>query len=778
VNIVENCVVVWLDLSIDDDSDETQEIEKQFQQVFSTVITYTDPKECLTFIDGVKNEKVFVILSGTPNEEFISKAQNSSKVDFVYVLGSNQKPVTKWSTKYPQVRGSYKSVTRLCQKLKKDIKTCDHDMIGYGFAGGSSSYTTIENDQNMPDDETAEEFSSNTETDDNQSMVDGEATEELSSSIPAKSNPTMVDGKTMGGSSSSNIPVKSSVTKVDGKLTGESSSNISAKSTLTTIDGKTTGGSSSTIPVKSNPTTVNGKTMGGSSSTTPVKSSVKMVDGKLAGGTSSKIPAESSPTMVDVKTTGESQPNIRKGSTPDQVLLMYDQLFREIVLSLKEEEVNGICEFCLNHIENDQEDLKFISNLKTTYSKYPPVRWYSTEACLYKILNKALRIHAYDVLYELRVFIRHLHEDIIAHQKKTPWENKPLYRGQGLEKEQFEYICSNKGAVMCFSSFLSTSASKKEALKFARRACDGKRVAVLMKFKVDKNVSVPFANISKVSDFESEEEWLWSMGSVFRIGQTQPRHDKIWVVNLTAVNDNNERLAAMKEYFKDSLNDKNVYLNFARLMHQLAYWKQSKALYLTSIKTENEWHRQAAIYNNLGLILSELKDYDEALEYYYQSLNLELQHGGSNSKDLASTYNNIGTLYYKLEKMDLAIENFQLAIKVYNDTSNDNQEIMATLYNNIALILNCKGEHKKAMENNERCLNIRINIFPDIDPSLATTYNSIASTYYYQQSYTEAVKFAEKAVEIDNLALPPDHPQTKIHKENLNRFKELASTKS
>jgi tetratricopeptide (TPR) repeat protein len=429
-------------------------------------------------------------------------------------------------------------------------------------------------------------------------------------------------------------------------------------------------------------------------------------------------------------------------------------------------------------MKDDQNELNFIAKLETKYPDHPPIWWYSMQACLYKILNKALRTHRYDILYELRVFIRHLHEDIVAYQKETPWNNKPLYRGQGLEKADFEYIRLHKGALMRFSSFLSTSATESEALKFALEALDGKRVAVLMKIKVNKNIPVPFAYISEESFFKTEDEWLFSMGSVFCIGQTKRRHDGIWVINLTAVNDNNEHLVMMKEYFKESMKDKNVYLNFARLMHQLAYWKQSKDLYSTSLKTENKWDRQAAIYNNLGLVSFELEDYEKALEYYYQALELELQNGGSNSKDLASTYSNIGIFYYKQGDMDSALEYFQKAIKTHKGSPNNDLEFKTTLHNNIALIRNYQGEYKEALKHSEICLNIRINTYPEFDPSLAITCNNIAITYYRQQSFAEAVKYAEKAVQIDNLVLRPDHPQTKIHEKNLKRFKELALSES
>ncbi len=42
-----------------------------------------------------------------------------------------------------------------------------------------------------------------------------------------------------------------------------------------------------------------------------------------------------------------------------------------------------------------------------------------------------------------------------------------------------------------------------------------------------------------------------------------------------------------------------------------------------SLETENIWHRRAVIFNDLGLVKSELDQYDEALQYYQQSIELK-----------------------------------------------------------------------------------------------------------------------------------------------------------
>jgi len=47
-----------------------------------------------------------------------------------------------------------------------------------------------------------------------------------------------------------------------------------------------------------------------------------------------------------------------------EALFMYDQLFREIVLIMKEEDMTDMHEFCLIHYRGNREELKFLGELE------------------------------------------------------------------------------------------------------------------------------------------------------------------------------------------------------------------------------------------------------------------------------------------------------------------------------------------------------------------------------------------------------------------------------
>ncbi|MGK3946318.1 hypothetical protein ABK046_49190, partial [Streptomyces caeruleatus] len=80
-----------------------------------------------------------------------------------------------------------------------------------------------------------------------------------------------------------------------------------------------------------------------------------------------------------------------------------------------------------------------------------------------------------------------------------------------------------QGGLLAFNNFLSTSQSHEVSLNFARRTiATSNLIGVLFVMKIDPSISTtPFANVKNVSCYKKEEEILFSMHSIFRIGQVK-----------------------------------------------------------------------------------------------------------------------------------------------------------------------------------------------------------------------------------------------------------------
>ena len=95
-------------------------------------------------------------------------------------------------------------------------------------------------------------------------------------------------------------------------------------------------------------------------------------------------------------------------------------------------------------------------------------------------------------------------------------------------------LSQNKGGLLSFSCLLSTSTEQEVSIGFASNSL-GKSgfVAVLFEMEIDPTItSTPFAVISTFSAIPSENEILFGMNTVFRIGQIEQMDSGIWRISL------------------------------------------------------------------------------------------------------------------------------------------------------------------------------------------------------------------------------------------------------
>lgn len=130
-------------------------------------------------------------------------------------------------------------------------------------------------------------------------------------------------------------------------------------------------------------------------------------------------------------------------------------------------------------------------------------------------------------------------------------------------------------------------------------------------------------------------------------------------------------------------------------------------------------------YYNMGLIYHYLDKYEEAIECYKKSLELNPK------KDDA--YNNMGTTYRKLGKEQEAIESYKQAIEI-NPKQNDAYYNMGNAYDDI-------GKYEKAIELYTKAI--------EINPKDDGSYYNMGNTYRKLGKYEESIELYKKSIEIN-----------------------------
>ena len=193
---------------------------------------------------------------------------------------------------------------------------------------------------------------------------------------------------------------------------------------------------------------------------------------------------------------------------------------------------------------------------------HTPIWWYTLESFLYPMLNRALRLMDTDVIIKFGFFIGDLHRQIEQLHNEQFGGSKskksfPVYRGQGMDKAQFEKMAANKGCLLSFNCFLSTSKDPDVSLDFAKRAATNPDlIGVFFVMKIDPAQSTtPFASIIDVGYFgDKEDEVLFSMHTVFRISDSitpMGENHRLFRVELTLTHDNDQEFRQLTDRIRE-----------------------------------------------------------------------------------------------------------------------------------------------------------------------------------------------------------------------------------
>ncbi|CAF0928898.1 unnamed protein product [Adineta steineri] len=379
-------------------------------------------------------------------------------------------------------------------------------------------------------------------------------------------------------------------------------------------------------------------------------------------------------------------------------------------------------------------------------------------------------------------------------------------------------MINTKGGLLSFNNFLSTSKNRDVSLLFAPQAATNPDlVGILFVISINPTHSTtPFASVSDVSHFHMENEVLFSMHTVFRIGDIQlmDENNDLYQVNLTLTSDNDQDLRTLteqirQETFPDSkgwyrlgqLLIKMAQLNKAQevyevllhqatnesekaiIYHQLGRIKGSQREYseaLTSLENALTIRQQllpfshpdlADSYNRIGAVYYSMNDYPKALSYFKIALTIRQQSLPSNHPDLGDSYNNIGVVYYKMDDCPKALSYYDKTLAINQQSLPTNHPDLAMSYNNIGLVYNSMGNYLQALSSLEKALAIRQQSLPSNHPDLGASYNYLGLVNENMDNYAKAHSFYERAVQIGQQSLPKNHPNLKLYTEKLESIK-------
>ncbi|CAF1019880.1 unnamed protein product [Adineta steineri] len=449
---------------------------------------------------------------------------------------------------------------------------------------------------------------------------------------------------------------------------------------------------------------------------------------------------------------------------------MYTQTLKEILLTInfKEKHIKEYIHYCRDAFVENEYVLENITKLERDYHDKTPIWWYTYQSFLYPMLNRALRLMDADIIVRMGFFINDLHRDIQRlHSEQFDghhsYETFTVYRGQGLSKEDFTELTKTKGGLLSFNNFLSTSRSRNVSLDFAQEAAiNPDLIGILFVMSINPaDSTTPFASITDVSYFHKEDEVLFSMHTIFRIGDIKPldENNHLYQVNLTLTSDNDQDLWTLSNQIRqETYPEKEGWYRLGLLLIKMGQFIKAQEVYEILLHQTTNESDKAPIYDELGWIKCNQGEYQEALVSHEIALVRRQQSLPSNHPDLAASHNNIGVVYYRKGDYTKALSNYEIALAMRQQSLLSNHPDLGDSYNNIGTVHRSIGNNSNARIAHEKALEIRRKSLPSNHPDLAASYNNIGNVYHSMGDNTKALSAHEKALEIRQQSLPYNHP--------------------
>ena len=314
--------------------------------------------------------------------------------------------------------------------------------------------------------------------------------------------------------------------------------------------------------------------------------------------------------------------------------LFSPQVLNDCLLRMKssERDKHELMSSCISEYEGNFYELDIIHEFQEQYAPERVIEWYTRDSFFYKTLNAALRKQNIHMIFLYRSFIADIYHELQKYQLK---DSLNVYRTQLMSCDELDALKRNIGQFISVNSFLSTSRQRETAIFFLGDTSQPIALErVLFEIAADPRVVIakPFADISKHSEFDVEEEVLFMFGSIFRINNISSGEDQIWTIQMSLCNDDEHEFQQVLTRMKSQNgNGKTDLRTLGKVLWKMGKFDLAEKYYCRFIEemAPND-ARLTTLYEELAEIASQRGDYDSSIQWHQKSDKIERQRLSTN----------------------------------------------------------------------------------------------------------------------------------------------------
>ena len=114
--LVPNYLLIWFENNTDEANNSiSPKATAELQEVINNVNIFVDFDECIDFITDIKEDKLFLIVSGKIDQSVLSILKDITQINCIYIFDSNQTILDRWTKQYSKVRGIFTDISVMCR---------------------------------------------------------------------------------------------------------------------------------------------------------------------------------------------------------------------------------------------------------------------------------------------------------------------------------------------------------------------------------------------------------------------------------------------------------------------------------------------------------------------------------------------------------------------------------------------------------------------------------------------------------------------------------------
>ncbi|CAF2038558.1 unnamed protein product [Rotaria magnacalcarata] len=505
----------------------------------------------------------------------------------------------------------------------------------------------------------------------------------------------------------------------------------------------------------------------------------------------------------------------------DQIF-MFTQVLSGLLSTIKftEKSIEEFSTYYRKQLIDNVTELRNIGKFEREYHDYTPTWWYTSQIFVSSMLNRALRSMDVVTLIKMGFFIFDLQQYIfkLHAQQKIAHQNSKfciVYRGQGISQKDFDQMKRSRNQLLSFNNFLCASKCRNIAMNYARQALvTPDLVGVLFAITIDRSLdSTPCATIRESVCYPADEDIIFSLNPVFRVGQLKSiskGNRRLWQVDLALTSNNDPQVRVLNERIFELANPHCI--GWRRLSEFLInqcevdkaqiicdtliteIFDEGETAYLHyqygSIKFHREEYPEAKLfynfaldifenirsptdidvakcYHRIGSVCEAMNDYSTALLRFEKALEMYEKNLSLHNPILIGLNKNIARVYSQIDNYSKSLWYYEKVLEINKNIPSTNDSDLASCYVEMALVYKKLGDYLKAISLLEKTISILEKDQQSNSTDIATVYNDIGSLYEKLNQNSTALRYFEEALKINETNLPPHHPDLAVCYRNI-----------